>query len=103
MSIIDKTDAIRRLEKLLSEGDGTYEFEIEINTDDQKAIKMALDSLKREEAYGLAKIDIQTNIDAMRENAKKHEKEIRKNGEMIAVGLEMSREILNKYLKEDVK
>ena len=39
----------------------------------------------------------------MKENAKKHEKEVRQNGEMIAAGLEMARDILNKYIGDHEK
>ena len=53
MSDIGRKEAIRRLERLLRCGDGTYEFEVEINTDDQKAIQLAVDSMKADEAYQL--------------------------------------------------
>ena len=46
--------------------------------------------------------DIQTNIDSMKEHAKEHEKEVRQNGELIAAGLEMARNILKKHLGEDL-
>ena len=49
----DRKEAIRRLERLLRCGDGTYEFKVEINTDDQKAIQLAVDSMKADEAYQL--------------------------------------------------
>ena len=44
--------------------------------------------------------DIQTNIDSMKEHSKKHEKEVRENGEAVAYGLEMARDILKKHLGE---
>ena len=53
MSDMTRKDAIRRLERLLRCGDGTYEFKVEINTDDQKAIQLAVDSMKVDEAYQL--------------------------------------------------
>ena len=53
MSDMTRKDAIRRLERLLRCGDGTYEFKVEINTDDQKAIQLAVDSMKADEAYQL--------------------------------------------------
>lgn len=43
--------------------------------------------------------DIQTNIDSMKLHSKEHEKDIRKNGEAIASGLEMAREILKKHFE----
>lgn len=45
--------------------------------------------------------DIQTNIDSMKEHSKKHEKEVRENGEAVAYGLEMARDILKKHLGEE--
>ena len=53
MSDMTRKDAIRRLERLLRCGDGTYEFKVEINTDDQKAIQLDVDSMKVDEAYQL--------------------------------------------------
>ena len=47
--------------------------------------------------------DIQTNIDSMKEDAKEHAKEVRQNGEMIAAGLEMARDILNKHIGDHEK
>ena len=53
MSEITRKESIRRLERLLKCGDGTYEFKVEINTDDQKAVQFAIDSLETDEAYQL--------------------------------------------------
>ncbi len=44
--------------------------------------------------------DIQTTIDSMKEHAKKHEKEVRENGELVAAGLEMARDILKEHIGE---
>ena len=50
-----------------------------------------------------AMTDIQTNIDSMKKHAKNHEKEVRQNGEAVAAGMKMARDIFKKHLGEEVE
>ena len=43
---MDNEEVIGRIERLICSGDGTYEWTVEINTDDTNALKIALNNLK---------------------------------------------------------
>ena len=68
----------------------------------QTILHIDVDTLNREyvakSKVNKAISDIQETRDSMSRNSKLHDKDVRENGEMIAAGLQMALDILNKYI-----